>query len=109
MPRIGATAASDERFGAASAVVHGKLWIMGGYDEDFEGIATVTIYDPATDTWVAGPELPHPGPYRAAILDGELRVENEHAGNLRYNGTAWVGAGGAPLNAFGACGVVLLG
>ena len=98
----------DERFGAASAVVHGKLWIMGGYDEDFEGIATVTIYDPATDTWVAGPELPHPGPYSAAILDGELRVENEHAGNLRYNGTAWVGAGGAPSNRHGAYGSVLL-
>ena len=97
------------RCGAASAVVHGKLWIMGGFGEDFERTATATIYDPATDTWVAGPELPQPGPYHAAILDGELRVGNQQAGTLRYNGTAWVGAGGAPPNDPGACGSVLLG
>ena len=97
------------RFGAASAVVHGKLWIMGGFWDFYRSTATVTIYDPATDTWVAGPELPQPGPYHAAILDGELRVGNLHAESLRYNGTAWVSAGGAPLNSSGACGVVLLG
>ena len=84
------------RFGTASAVVHGKLWIMGGLVEYFEDTATVTIYDPATDTWVEGPELPQPGLYI-------------HAGTLRYNGTAWVGAGGAPLHRRGACASVLLG
>ena len=85
-----------------------------GFGEGFHSTATVTIYDPATDTWVAGPELPQPGPYHAAILDGELRVGklrvgNLHAETLRYNGTAWVGAGGAPPNDPGACGSILLG
>ena len=80
-----------------------------GFGEGFHSTATVTIYDPATDTWVAGPELPQPGPYHAAILDGELRVGHVHAETLRYNGTAWVWAGSAPLNGPGACGVVLLG
>ena len=97
------------RCDAASAVVHGKLWLMGGLVEYFEDTATVTIYDPATNTWDAGPELPQPGPYHAAILDGELRVGNQQAGTLRYNGTAWVGAGGAPLRRRGACASVLLG
>ena len=96
------------RFGAASAVVHGKLWIMGGFWDFYRSTATVTIYDPATDTWVAGPELPQPGPCAAAILGGELLVGNAHGG-LRYNGTAWVGAGDPPSDDRSAYESVLLG
>lgn len=39
-------------------VADGKLWAIGGRDPN--SIARVDIYDPASDAWQSGPDLPHP-------------------------------------------------
>jgi N-acetylneuraminic acid mutarotase len=51
--------------GAQSAVVGGRLWVMGGGDPYAAGHApsvlpTVQIYDPLTDSWSWGPSLRTP-------------------------------------------------
>ena len=96
-----------ERTLAASAVVNGKLWLMGGCLAGSRPTPTVTIYDPVTDAWSAGPALPRAGPCHAAVHDGEVHVTSS-AHTWRYNGTAWVRAGGGIARA-GACESVILG
>jgi N-acetylneuraminic acid mutarotase len=47
------------RFEAMGAVVGGELWVMGGFlSSNLDVTRRVDIYDPATDTWRAGPDLP---------------------------------------------------
>ena len=106
-----------ERYSAGSAVVDGKLWLVGGLvTEEDEGIgqeptASVSIYDPSLDSWAAGPPLPRPLPFfvsaRAAVYGGgvvgrdprdeRLRTLGRHSGILvmsdsesyAYRGGAW--------------------
>lgn len=61
------TAASmpTPRWQASGAVLRNKLWVLGGSggptaDTTTNNLATVEIYDPATDHWTAGPALPEP-------------------------------------------------
>jgi N-acetylneuraminic acid mutarotase len=46
--------------------VGGKLWAIGGRDPN--SLARVDIYDPATDAWRAGPDLPHPTSGAAEVV-----------------------------------------
>jgi N-acetylneuraminic acid mutarotase len=47
------------RFEAMGAVVGGELWVMGGFlSSNLDVTQRVDIYDPDTDSWRAGPELP---------------------------------------------------
>ncbi|MCY3964807.1 MAG: PQQ-binding-like beta-propeller repeat protein [Acidobacteria bacterium] len=39
----------------------GKLWVLGGLDDNGNTTRRVDIYDPAADTWTSGPELPESG------------------------------------------------
>jgi len=47
---------------AASAVARGKLYLMGGAENDGEGhesvVKTTIVYDPITDAWTSGAALP---------------------------------------------------
>jgi hypothetical protein len=57
----------------ASAVLNGKLYVIGGYYLGFESTTSVQVYNPATDTWA----LAHPLPYvvnhnSAAVAGGKL-------------------------------------
>ena len=47
---------------AAGAVVDGKAWVVGGLEGDDAGTASTRVeaYDPATQTWTQGPDLPVP-------------------------------------------------
>src|SRR5262245_43386324 len=50
-----------ERIQEIAAAVHGgRLWIAGGFDGSLAIVPTVRVFDPATSTWSAGPELPAP-------------------------------------------------
>ena len=70
------------RYHAASAVVDGKLWVMGGVayhaededeDEGDRRTASVLVYDTASDIWATGMPLAHPMQNScAAVHDGEL-------------------------------------
>jgi N-acetylneuraminic acid mutarotase len=41
----------------AAAALDGKIYVIGGFD-DGGTVATVEIYDPVTDSWSDGPQLP---------------------------------------------------
>ena len=45
----------------AAASAGGKLYVLGGFTPDSKASKNVYIFDPATDTWSQGPELPFPG------------------------------------------------
>ena len=96
------------RDGAASAVVDGKLWLMGGCT-NYTPLSSVIIYDVATDTWAAGPELPRRmASCRAAVHDGKLHLTDQD-GVYSHDNTGWGGvAGGTEGNTF-TCGSILLG
>jgi N-acetylneuraminic acid mutarotase len=47
------------RFEASGAVVDGELWVMGGFlSTSLDVTKRIDIYDPSTDRWRLGPELP---------------------------------------------------
>jgi hypothetical protein len=50
-------------------VAASRIWAIGGRDP--RSLARVDVYDPATDSWQPGPELPHPtsGAAEAAVDD----------------------------------------
>lgn len=69
------------RFGHATAVVDGIIYVMGGlvrgYPEYCQGaISSVEAYDPATDTWTPRSPMPARRFYTsgAAVLDGKIYV-----------------------------------
>ncbi len=42
----------------AAATINDKLFVLGGLTEDGNVVTDVDIFDPATETWSKGPELP---------------------------------------------------
>jgi hypothetical protein len=77
------TALALERPGAATAVLDGKLFVMGGYRynsarETSDLLDITIVYDPATDAWTRRAPLPSP---RASIagttvmVNGKPRIE----------------------------------
>ncbi|MFZ9887777.1 MAG: Kelch repeat-containing protein, partial [Myxococcota bacterium] len=55
------TMATPRRNAAAALLPDGRLWIAGGENLDFsEQFSSTERYDPATNTWTAGPDLPQP-------------------------------------------------
>ena len=47
-----------KRRALAAAAVGGKVYVIGGLGVDAGAVRTVDVYDPATRTWAAGPDLP---------------------------------------------------
>jgi N-acetylneuraminic acid mutarotase len=84
------------RYGAASAVVGGKLYVFGGWRYDTstgarDTLATTVRYDAATRTWVQRADLPGPRTGIAAsriFLNGKARIEvvggSGTGNNLQY-------------------------
>jgi len=63
-----------ETFTDASGAV--KVLVAGGMDQTNTGLASVEIYDPAADTWTAGPSMEYPRIRAASVLldDGRILV-----------------------------------
>lgn len=57
-------------------VVHeGEIWALGGRDHTDILTARVDIYDPGTDAWSEGPDLPEPVSAAAVgVIDGHIHV-----------------------------------
>jgi non-specific serine/threonine protein kinase len=75
-PLVWRTLSSDpvERQQVAAAVDDGTIWIMGGLTGS-SSTAKVEGYDPAIDTWKAGPDLPLPLHHAMAVTyRGDLIV-----------------------------------
>lgn len=62
-----------------AVVLDGKIWVLGGRwygaSNSIVDFHTVEIYDPAADTWTAGPRMnrPHAGA-AAAVIDGKIYI-----------------------------------
>src|SRR5262245_20703187 len=55
-----------------AATAHdGRVWVVGGLTAEGAGSADVFVYDPATDKWGVGPDLPGPVHHSAMVSDGE--------------------------------------
>ncbi len=66
------------RIGLSTSVLDGQIYAIGGYIygvPDYPGVTTVEIYDPATDTWTTGPDMPT-GRWglRTSVVDGKIYV-----------------------------------
>jgi non-specific serine/threonine protein kinase len=64
-----------ERLEMASAVLDGRVYLIGGLSASGATLDVVEVYDPAADAWSPGPA--HPVPIHhpmAAVLDGVLYV-----------------------------------
>ena len=95
----------DERYGAASAVYEGRVWLMGGQR------TSVVIYDPSNDTWTQGPELPqaiYSSPMADVSADGEIHLYAREVHLVLRHGV-WTEAAGAPRQSARACRSIVLG
>ncbi|MBK9170843.1 MAG: hypothetical protein IPM24_25770 [Bryobacterales bacterium] len=68
-----------------AAVYEGKIYVVGGISDKTQVVRSVAIYDPATNEWTEGPDLPegkilgfspavavHHGSLYASVADGSL-------------------------------------
>ena len=63
------------RFGAASAVTNGLLYVSGGYDASGNALTTVEMYTPGTNTWRTLSPMPTARGYTAgAGVNGVVYV-----------------------------------
>ncbi|WP_103887177.1 Kelch repeat-containing protein [Actinacidiphila yanglinensis] len=82
------TGASDPHphAGAGSAVLDGKLYLVGGCDVEC-GVSDVNVYDPATDSWGQAADYPEPVSWvSCAAVDGRLYCGGgaTNAGNIAH-------------------------
>jgi N-acetylneuraminic acid mutarotase len=54
----------------ATAVLSGKLYVIGGYDAFRASTATVQVHNPTTNTWTLAHPLPFPVNHNAAAVAG---------------------------------------
>lgn len=63
------------RLGAVSAVVGGKIWVIGGVGDSGLAVGTVESFDPATGLWQTGCPMTTPRAFAsAAEVDGKIYV-----------------------------------
>jgi N-acetylneuraminic acid mutarotase len=59
----------------AGVALNGKIYIIGGFDENGLSTTTVEVYDPIADKWTTAAPLPQPLDHTAvASYDGKLYV-----------------------------------
>ena len=67
-----------QRRALAASTKDGKLYVIGGMNEDHDIVRTVSVYDPASKTWNEGPSLPGEGMNGFGVsawnLNGQLVV-----------------------------------
>jgi len=65
----------------AVAELNGRVFVVGGFGSGSEAVATVEVYDPATDRWETRTPLPAPTHHAAAaVVDGRLYVAGGYSG-----------------------------
>jgi N-acetylneuraminic acid mutarotase len=74
------------RYEASTAVWHERLYVFGGfYNASLQATPRVDIWDPASETWSRGGDMPHPASHRNALLVGDTiwfagGFEGDHPG-----------------------------
>jgi len=81
-----ATPMRRPRAAHTSAVVDGKLYVIGGVTIDVTDVdATVEVYDPATDRWEARAPMPTAREHLAsAVIDGRIYVVGGRRVNFNF-------------------------
>jgi N-acetylneuraminic acid mutarotase len=78
----------------ATAVLSGKLYVIGGYDAVRASTNTVQVYNPTTNTWTLAHPLPFPVNHNAAaVAGGNLYSFGAGAGQVfvyNPNNNSWV-------------------
>ena len=65
----------------AVAEVNGRIFVIGGFGPDSEAVATVEVYDPASNRWETRAPLPAPTHHAAAaVIDGRLFLVGGYGG-----------------------------
>ena len=88
-----------QRRAMAASSRDGKLYVIGGMNNDYDIVRTVLIYDPTGKEWSEGPELPGEGMNGFGIsawnLNGKLLVSGTdgRVHCLSKDGTKWETAG----------------
>lgn len=68
-----------------------RIWVMGGFNAGGQEIATVNVYDPATDSWDTAADFPLPAHHmNAAVYDGQIWVTGFLAGGFAPDGRTFV-------------------
>ena len=72
------------RFEANGVVVNGELWVMGGFlSSSLDVTKRVDIYDPSTDTWRLGPDLPGAETHLGVVnVAGDIVLVGGFSGNV---------------------------
>lgn len=52
---------------AASAMVNGIVYVIGGQDAGGAAVSTLEMYNPASNSWTSGSPMPNPRRYAAAV------------------------------------------
>ena len=77
----------------ATGVLNGKVYVIGGYDENGNSTVTVQIYNPTTDTWTSAHSLPYAVNHNgAAVAGGNLYSFGAGAGETfvyNPNNNSW--------------------
>src|SRR5919201_2498638 len=77
----------------AVAAWGGQVWVIGGFGESAEPMATVETYDPQFNVWETRPPVPEPVHHPAAAVVGDrLFVVGGYTGGRGR----WATAGGRP-------------
>jgi hypothetical protein len=81
----------------AAVVLGGKIWVLGGFDDENTALTSVEIYDPVTNQWSAGPAMPKALGNAAAVTIG-TRIYVLAPGNeiWRYDGRVWASIATVP-------------
>lgn len=73
----------EPRGAATAGVLGGRIVVAGGYGTSQRLLAPVALYDPRTDTWTAGRDLPTPREHLASVTHaGRLWVFGGRRGGL---------------------------
>ncbi len=72
------------RWGLSTSAVNGKIYAVGGTPNGREGLQSVEVYDPATNTWEKAPNIPTPrGNLSTNTVQGKVYAIGGSQGLLR--------------------------
>ena len=94
---------STSRTNASLAAFQGKLWLIGGYNEEVTKEKSVESYDPESDSWQKAPPLPDFEKtdhfHLAATIGDQLHVVGHYFGgksHWAFDGSSWTRRADAP-------------
>ena len=71
------------RFALSTSTVGGKIYAVGGTPNGRDGLGSVEVYDPVTDTWTKAPNMPTPrGSLSASAVKGKVYAIGGSQGGL---------------------------